>query len=63
MRLFENTNYDFLGKRKILYIISLVFIVIGLATLIIGKTIPLGIDFSGGTEMQLKFEKNIDIIL
>lgn len=61
MRIFENTNYDFLSKRKTYYLISLSVIVIGFIILFTTKSIPLGIDFSGGTEIQIKFEKNVDI--
>ncbi len=61
MRLFENTNYDFLGNRKKFYLISAVIIIIGFAVLLSVKSIPLGIDFSGGTELQIKFEKDVDI--
>lgn len=61
MRIFENTNYDFLGKRKMFYAISLAIIVIGFTVLFITKSIPLGIDFSGGTELQIKFEKDVNI--
>lgn len=61
MRIFENTNYDFLGKRKMFYAISLAIIVIGFTVLFVTKSIPLGIDFSGGTELQIKFEKDVNI--
>lgn len=61
MRIFHNTNYDFLGKRKLFYIISACIIVIGFAVLLTTKSIPLGIDFSGGTEIQIKFENEISI--
>lgn len=61
MRFLENTNYDFLGKRKKLYVVSTVIIVIGFIVLFTFKSIPLGIDFSGGTELQLQFEKNVEI--
>lgn len=61
MRIFENTNYDFLGKRKMFYAISVAIIVIGFAVLFATKSIPLGIDFSGGTELQIKFEKEVNI--
>ena len=60
MRIFENTNFDFLGKRKIFYIVSLAFIIIGIATLFI-KGIPLGIDFQGGTELQIRFQNDINV--
>lgn len=61
MRIFENTNYDFLSRRKTYYMVSLSVIVIGFIILFTTKSIPLGIDFSGGTEIQIKFEKNVDI--
>jgi len=61
MRIFENTNYDFIGKRKAYYLASTIIIVIGFIILFTTKSIPLGIDFSGGTEIQLQFEKDIDI--
>ncbi len=60
MRLFENTNINFLGKRKIFYIVSLVFIICGFVTLFLFG-IPVGIDFQGGTEVQLKFENSVEI--
>ncbi|MBK8551530.1 MAG: protein translocase subunit SecF [Ignavibacteria bacterium] len=61
MRLFQNTNYDFLGHRNKYYLISITIIVIGFAVLFTAKSIPLGIDFSGGTEIQVKFSKDVDI--
>jgi len=61
MRIFENTNYDFLGKRKTFYLIPTVIIVIGFIILFTTNSIPLGIDFSGGTEIQLKFENDVNI--
>ena len=60
MRLFETTNIDFLGKRRIFYIVSLSIIVIGFVVLFL-KPIPLGIDFQGGTELQLQFTNEIEI--
>lgn len=60
MRLFENTNIDFLGKRKIFYLISATIIVIGIIALIL-KGIPLGIDFQGGTEMQVRFQNVMEV--
>lgn len=60
MRLFANTNINFLGQRKKFYIVSLAIIVIGMTTLFF-RGIPLGIDFLGGTELQIKFDSDIDI--
>ncbi|MBS1552784.1 MAG: protein translocase subunit SecF [Bacteroidetes bacterium] len=61
MRIFENTNYDFLDKRKFFYIFSTVVIIIGFIVLFTTRSIPLGIDFSGGTELQIRFEKDVNI--
>lgn len=61
MRIFENTHYNFLGKRKIFYAVSITIIVIGFTVLFTTKSIPLGIDFSGGTELQIKFDNPVDI--
>ncbi|MBS1516302.1 MAG: protein translocase subunit SecF [Bacteroidetes bacterium] len=60
MRLFQHTNIDFLGKRRKFYVLSIAIIVIGMAVLFT-KGIPLGIDFQGGTEVQLKFTSDINV--
>lgn len=60
MRLFQHTNIDFLGKRRKFYVLSIAIIVIGMAILFT-KGIPLGIDFQGGTEIQLKFANDVNI--
>ncbi len=54
MRLFEHTQYDFLGNRRKAYLISLVLLVLGLGALAV-RGLAFGIDFLGGTEMQLRF--------
>jgi len=61
MRIFENTNINFLGHRKKYYFISLAIILLGLIVLFTTKSLPLGIDFSGGTELQLKFDNDVNI--
>jgi|WetSurMetagenome_2_1015567.scaffolds.fasta_scaffold23781_4 preprotein translocase subunit SecF len=60
MRILHDTKIDFLGKRKIFYIVSVTVIVIGMIILYL-KPIPLGIDFLGGTELQVKFSNMVDI--
>jgi preprotein translocase SecF subunit len=60
MRLFKHTEIDFLGKRKKFYLVSIIFIVIGLVVLFT-RGIPLGIDFQGGTEMQVRFSAPIEV--
>ncbi len=60
MRIFQNTQFDFLGKRRIAYIFSGTLLVIGLISLLL-RGVELGIDFKGGSEIALSFEKPIDI--
>lgn len=60
MRIFENLNVDFLAKRKMFYVISAVLFTAGLLSVIF-RGFQFGIDFKGGTEIGLEFEKKIDI--
>jgi preprotein translocase subunit SecF len=48
-------NIDFVGKRKIAFIISLTMIFVSIASLLIHKGPRYGIDFAGGTLIQVKF--------
>mgnify|MGYP000097234065 CR=1 FL=1 len=53
-----NTNYDFLGKRKIAYIISSVIIIAGLVS-IFTTGFELGVDFKGGRSYVVAFDKDV----
>ena len=57
MRLFNNTNIDFVGKSAIAKFLSIALIIIGLASLGIKGGPALSIDFTGGTIAQLQFER------
>jgi preprotein translocase subunit SecF len=60
MRLFENINIDFMGKRSIFFFISGVIILLGMINILF-RGLSFGIDFKGGSEIALQFEKPIDI--
>jgi len=60
MRVFENFNYDFLSKRKFTYILSAGLFLIGLISVIV-RGFQFGVDFKGGSEIVLQFEKPIEI--
>ena len=60
MRILENFNYDFLGKRKIAYTISITIFLIGLISVIL-RGLEFGIDFKGGTEIVLQFDDPVDV--
>lgn len=63
MELLGKTNIDFIGKRNISFIISAVISIVGIIGVIqvARGAANMGIDFSGGTSMQLKFDKPVQI--
>jgi len=59
MRIFNNTHFDFMGSRKLAFLISGTLIVISLASLIWHGGPHFSIDFKGGTFVELRFvDKN-----
>ncbi len=56
MEFFGKTNIDFLGKRRIFLVVSVVINLIGLVLLLFGG-LRLGIDFQGGTEVAIRFSQ------
>jgi preprotein translocase subunit SecF len=50
-----DVNINFIGKRKIAYLVSAVMIAISIGSLIFHGGPRLGIDFQGGTLIQVKF--------
>jgi len=63
LELIKKPNIDFIGKKYITLIVTGTLSIIGIIAIIqiaTGKA-NMGIDFAGGTEVQLKFEKPIDL--
>ncbi len=60
MQIFVNPNYNFVKWRLWWFAFSIVWISIG-AVLFFTKGIPLGIDFSGGANIVLKFKDQVPI--
>ncbi|NIQ11042.1 MAG: protein translocase subunit SecF, partial [Gammaproteobacteria bacterium] len=56
----SDINIDFVSKRKIAMIVSAVVILVGLASLVVKGGPNYGIDFVGGTLVQVKFEQDTD---
>jgi len=52
-------KFDFIGRRKIAYIISLVLIILGVVNLSVRGKENLGIDFAGGTIQEFRFRNPI----
>jgi preprotein translocase subunit SecF len=57
---FRNPNIDFLGKKWYFLAFSLVFSVAGICSMLFWHGIPLGIDFRGGTQVEVKFTQPPD---
>jgi preprotein translocase SecF subunit len=54
MRLIRETNFDFIGKRKWAFLISGAVIVPGLISILLRGGLRMGVDFTGGVEMQVE---------
>jgi preprotein translocase subunit SecF len=66
MRLFQHASYHFIEKRKRAYILSIAVILIGFGAMIvnhftIGRWQKYGIDFTGGSLVQVKFPQAKDV--
>lgn len=63
LEILGKTNIDFMGKRRIAFVFSGIMMLLGLVAVVqIGRgAANLGIDFAGGTAVQLKFDQPIRI--
>lgn len=63
LEILGKTNVDFMGKRRYAFLFSGIMVVMGIIALIqIARgQANLGIDFAGGTAVQLKFDQSIRI--
>lgn len=63
LEILGKTNFDFMGKRRYAFLFSGIMVVLGIIGLIqIARgAANLGIDFAGGTAVQLKFDQAIGI--
>ena len=58
-KLFKDSNFDFVSKRKIYYSISSAIIIAGIVSIFF-KGFGLGVDFLGGRTYVAKFEKTVN---
>jgi len=61
VQILKRTNFDFVGKRKVAFAISIALIAVGLISLVAHKGPAFSIDFAGGTLLQMKFEKDLSV--
>jgi preprotein translocase subunit SecF len=60
MKIFENANFDFLGRAKYLLVLSVLLVAAGI-WVIAGGHIRYGVEFSGGTQLILQFQSAPEI--
>lgn len=58
-KLFKDSNFDFVSKRKLYYTISSAIIIAGIVSIFF-KGFGLGVDFLGGRTYVAKFEKTVN---
>ena len=56
----KKTEWDFLGKRRIAFVVSALLITISLASLAL-RGLELGVDFTGGTIVEVGYPKAVDL--
>ncbi|MFQ5658249.1 MAG: protein translocase subunit SecF, partial [Candidatus Methylomirabilales bacterium] len=63
MEIVGKTSIDFLGMRRVAFTISMVLVFVGVvATIQVARgRANLGIDFAGGTSVQVLFENRVDL--
>ena len=61
MELFRGINVDWLGKKWYFLGFSLIFSVAGIFSMLFWHHIPLGVDFTGGTKVYVKFDQTPDV--
>ncbi len=61
MRIIKKTNINFLKQKTVAFGISVALIIAGLASIVMNGGLGLSIDFTGGTVIQVLFEKAPDI--
>jgi preprotein translocase subunit SecF len=61
MRFLSETKIDFLGARRFGFIISGALLLAGMISLFLQNGPKLGIDFTGGVRVMVKYNKPVDI--
>ena len=57
----RDAHFDFLGKRKTFYIITVCFILLCFVG-IFGRHLSMGIDFTGGRTYVVRFDKDVNVV-
>ena len=61
LQIFVNANYDFVGKRRWFYLASGGLVVLSLVSILFRGGLNYGIDFTGGTLLQVRYDKPVSV--
>jgi preprotein translocase subunit SecF len=61
LQIFVNAKYDFVGKRRWFYLVSAGFMVLSLMSILFRGGLNYGIDFTGGTLVQVRYDKPVTV--
>jgi len=61
MRWFKDANYDFMTKRRLVMLISIVPIIIGLISIAVKGGLETSIDFAGGMLVEVGFGNPVTV--
>ena len=61
LELFKDVKVDWLGKRRWFFIISIVLLLFGMASLLKERTFRYGVDFKGGTSVSVRFREHTPV--
>jgi preprotein translocase SecF subunit len=61
MQILVNPNFDFMGKRRLAYLISGIATLISIGSLIVHGGPRLSIDFTGGSFVEVRFDQPVNI--
>jgi preprotein translocase subunit SecF len=56
----DRMHIDFVGKRRFFMIVSVIVILVGMGALLVRGGLNYGIDFAGGTMVQVRFTKDLN---
>jgi len=61
LQIFVNAKYDFVGKRRWFYVVSGGLVVLSLISILFRGGLNYGIDFTGGTLVQVRYDKPVTV--
>src|SRR3712207_3379742 len=61
MEILRDTNIDFMKYRKFWVVVSLILVGLGIVSVFFLDRLNIGVDFAGGTQINLQFREHPDI--